>query len=415
MTSDQAEVKKTIEHIAKASYGKLLAFLSVQFKDIQACEDALSESFQIAYEKWSLEGLPKNPEAWILTVAKNKMIDFFRSVEVRQKATSTVEMLIDESHDVSVAHELIDERLKLMFVCCHPSIDESVRTPLMLQTVLGLESAEIASAFLVSPSAMMKKLVRAKQKIKLAKIEFRVPGVGELEDRLEFVLEAVFAIYGMSWDNLSVSENSIKDLDSEAIHLAQVLVQLLPEASEPKGLLAMMLFCESRKQARRNSNGEFVPLDQQDIQKWDSGLILQAETLLREAFSQQKIGRFQLEAAIQSAHTARVSQKLNNWKEIVVLYNGLISKVDSLGARVSQAAAMIELHGAQLGLKYLNEILNEKVMSYQPYWVVKAHALEKLNQKLEAQNAYDRAIGLSEDIAVRKYLLDRKLALSFLR
>lgn len=402
--------EEAIERIAEASYGKLLAYLSARSRDIQACEDALADSFRLASEKWTDAGVPENPEAWIITVAKNKLIDAGRKLKTAADSASTIALLEDERFESGrLDHEFKDERLKLLFVCCHPSIDESIRTPLMLQTVLGLESSDIASAFLISPAAMMKKLTRAKQKIKLAGIDFSIPSKDELSQRVEFVTDAVFAIYGKSWDAFGFDENRHRDLDGEAIYLAELLLSLLPNEPEAKGLLALMFFCESRKSARR-VNGKYVPLAEQNLSLWSRDLIARAECLLQDAFAQGKMGRFQIEAAIQSAHCERVARGIDNWKEILGLYNALISFAPTVGAFVNRACAIAEHRNAEKGIEALSEIPPEIVQSYQPYWALRAALFGEMKNTTEALRAYGLAIGLSQDESVRSFLQKKKSA-----
>ena len=406
-------VHLTVDMTARASYGKLLAYLSSRSQDIEACEDALSEAFAKALVRWEVDGVPENPEAWLFRVAKNHLIDGGRKRKTSNDAVETLLLMDLEKADDNQAPGTAfkDDRLKLMFACCHPSIDESVRTPLMLQTVLGLDSNVIASAFLTSPAAMMKKLVRAKQKIKIAGIGFEVPSPEALFDRVEYVAEAIFAIYGKSWDAFGSFDSKLQDLDREAVYLAQVLVELLPNEPEPKGLLAFIYHCESRKAARRDRENAYIPLDEQDTGTWDLDLISRAESLLRAAFSISKIGRFQIEGAIQSAHSARIFQKANNWREIVTLYDGLISLAPTVGAYVSRASAIAESSGFEVGLESLERIPSAFIASYQPYWALKAELLKRANRYDESQSAYDMAIGLSHDESVRGFLRKKREAL----
>lgn len=404
------QVEIEIEKTVRASYGKLLAFLSSRSKDIQACEDALSESFAAASKKWSESGIPDNPEAWIFQVAKNRLIDFKRKEKRALNSNETVILLELEKAEHSKDF-FKDDRLKLMFVCCHPSIDESVRTPLILQTVLGLDAGVIASAFLTSPAAMTKKLVRAKQKIKLSGIDFVIPEAESLFDRSEFVAEAIFAIYGKSWDAFGGSDNQLKDLSAEALFLADLLVQLLPDQAEPKGLLAYILHCESRKKARITEAGDYIPLEEQDTLLWNFDFIKKAEVLLQQAFTFKKIGRFQIEAAIQSAHSARVFQKLNNWPQILSLYDGLIQMTPTVGAYVNRAFAIAECSGAEQALQSLSELDQKVISTYQPFWVLKAVILKKLKRIPEASHCYEVALGLTESETVKNFLRKQKLSL----
>ncbi len=401
--STEAEIEKVIEKIMKASYGKLLSALCSRSRDLEACEDALASAFSQALDTWKGGHVPNNPEGWVFHAAKNKLIDQKRKENRKFENRSTLVQL-EEEKSFQEEFDFKDHRLRLMFVCSHPSIDESVRTPLMLQTVLGLDSAVIASAFLTSPAAMMKKLVRAKQKIKLAGIAFEVPDINSLSERTEFVTEAIFAAYGKSWDSLGLIDTHLTDLNEEALYLSNLLVELLPNEPEAKGLLAFILFCESRKSARRSNIGEYIPLDEQDVNIWNRAYISQAENLLQDAFSKGRLGRFQLEAAIQSAHCARVKFKMNNWTAILKLYDGLLSIAPTTGAVIGRINALSEVQGLEIGIEALKNLPPEITQNYQPYWALKASLLFKLGRSTEAINAYDIAIGLSQDEAVKNFL-----------
>jgi len=407
VNNSRSKADEAINRVMGASYGRLLAGLCARFTDVQACEDALAHAFSTAIEHWNQSEIPKNPEAWIFKVAKNKLIDTKR----REKHFANIEVDLSQLNDELSEQEhdaFPDERLKLLFVCAHPSIDESVRTPLMLQTVLGLEASQIASAFLTSPEAMTKKLVRAKQKIKLAGIDFAIPERGHLFERTEFVAEAIYAIYGKSWDDFSSPDSTSSDLDKEAIYLAELLTELLPNQPEAKGLLAVILFCESRKSARQTKGGDFIPLDEQDPELWNFDLISRADGLLHEAFHFGQIGRFQIEAAIQSAHTARIHSKIQNWDAILSLYDGLIACAPTIGAVVSRASALSRLKNSAEGLKALDEIPPDLSRSYQPYWALRASLLSDVGEAALAQAAYDLAIGLSQNESVRRFLTKKK-------
>ncbi len=406
MDDSSLEARDTIERSVRSSYGRLLAFLSARSKDIAACEDALSEAFKKALEKWPKEGVPENPDAWILTAARNRLLDQAKHNTVVNSSISTLLMLDLERTDIQGRDALFrDERLKLLFVCAHPAIDSSVHTPLMLQVVLGINVADIASAFLASPSSIAKKLTRAKRKIRDTGIAFDVPGAEVLSGRLESVLEAIFAAYGQSWDHLTTPRNDLRALDSEAVYLAELLVTLLPNEPEPMGLLSLIYFCESRKHARRSIEGRYIPLDEQDVSLWNFELRNKAERLLEQAFTLSKVGRFQIEAAIQSAHDHRVSRGVDNRAELVKLYDGLIGFSPTLGALVGRAAAVAGSQGVEAGMILLDAIPKESVSQFQPFWALRASFMQKIGNVTEMLTAANRAVGLTEDPSVRDYLM----------
>jgi len=313
-----------------------------------------------------------------------------------------------ERPDATTPDPIPDDRLKLLFVCAHPAIDPDVHTPLMLQTVLGLDAVAIARAFLVSPAAMGQRLVRAKLKIRHAGIAFEVPELHELPQRLDAVLNAIYAAYGSGWEDAAGADPRARGLADEAIWLARVLKDLLPDDPEVRGLLALMLHCEARRFARRGKDGEFIPLSDQDPKLWITPMIAEAERELITASRMARAGRFQIEAVIQSVHAERAHSGHTDWNAIAVFYEQLVQLSPALGARVGRAAAVAELKGPESALGLLDELDHDAVSAYQPYWAVRAHLLKQLHRDPEATDAFDRAIGLAEDDAVRRFLLLRR-------
>ena len=283
-----------------------------------------------------------------------------------------------------------------------------MHTPLMLQSVLGLDAARIAPAFLVSPITMGQRLVRAKAKIRDTAIAYEVPEERELPKRLDAVLEAIYAAYGSGWEDAAGADPRRRGLADEAIRLARVLVQLMPKEPEARGLLALMLHCEARRSARRTPDGRYVPLSEQDVHCWSKQMIEEAERELASAAKQARPGRFQLEAAIQSVHAERARSGRTDWDAIASFYEGLARLAPTLGARIGRAAAVAEVNGSEAGLALLNGIELAIVAAYQPYWAVRAHLLKKLAREPEASQAFERAIGLSEDDSVRQFLLEQR-------
>src|SRR5277367_5075314 len=307
MTSHDGDeqARSTADAVARRSYGKLVAFLAARIRDVAAAEDALSEAFAAALADWPRNGCPSNPEAWLLTVARRKAIDVHRG-RLRHEIAGNQLRIMAEGLDAAAAEsEIPDQRLALMFACAHPAIDASIRAPLILQVVLGLDAAMIASAFLVSPVVMGKRLVRAKDKIRQAGIPFRIPERKELPARLNAVLDAIYAAFTEGWTDPIGSDDARRDLTEEALFLASLVARLLADEPEALGLLALLLHAEARRRARRQADGEYVPLAQQDPALWDSAMMLRAETLLRRACAMGSMGRYQLEAALQSAHVHR--------------------------------------------------------------------------------------------------------------
>jgi len=399
--------RRVVEHVARDSYGRLVAYLSARTHDVAAAEDALADAFVAALRTWPRDGLPNNPEAWLFTAARRRLIDQARHERTRADAAQTIRLLVRQEDDVSDS-VFPDERLKLLFVCAHPEIDAAVHTPLMLQVVLGLDAATIGSAFLTSPAAMGQRLSRAKARIREADVAFEIPDRQELPARLDAVLDAIYAAYGSGWDDLAGADPRRRGLAQEAIWLARMVLQLLPDEPEARGLLALMLYCEARRVARRAAGGDYVPMSEQDTSLWDAPMIDEAESMLHAAAAAQRVGRFQLEAALQSAHIEGARHGRTDWQGIAALYEGLVRTAPTIGALVGRAAALGEARGPVTGLAELDAIDPQIVKTYQPFWAVRAHLLAEAGRSREAADAFDRAIGLTEDGATRQFLLRRR-------
>jgi len=403
-----ADAQRIVEAVARESYGRLVAYLSAQTRDVAGAEDALGDALLAALASWPRDGVPDKPEAWLLTAARHRLIDGARQARVRQEHAETVRLVLSETPEVREPDELPDHRLALLFVCAHPALDPAVHTPLMLQTVLGLDAARIAQAFLVSPATMGQRLVRAKRKIREAGIAFRVPAEAEWPERLGAVVEAIYAAYGIGWDEAAGAESRGRDLSDEAVWLARVLRDLRPDDPEIRGLLALMLFCEARRPARRDAAGRYVPLSDQDSARWSLSLLQEAEAELSAAAVHQQAGRFQLEAAIQSVHADRRVTGRTDRAAIVNFYEALLRIAPTLGAQIGHAAALAERDEPEPALQRLDALDAAALRSHQPYWALRAHLLERLGRHAEAGEALDRAIGLAEDDAVRQFLLERR-------
>lgn len=400
------DAQATADAVARNSFGKLVAFLAARTRDVAAAEDALSEAFVAALADWPVHGCPSNQEAWLLAVARRKAIDADRRRQTGERIVAELQVLTETAAD---AIEIPDQRLALLFVCAHPALEQAVRAPLMLQTVLGLDAKAIASAFLTSPAAMSKRLVRAKEKIRAAGIPFRVPERAELPERLDAVLDAVYAAFSEGWPDPAGTDPSRRELTSEALFLAQLVTELMPEEPEALGLLALMLHAEGRKQARTGPGGEYVPLAAQDHSKWNWDQIRKAETLIRHASAFRRAGRYQIEAAIQSAHVHRRLTGEPNWREVVQLYDALLALVQSPVVALNRAVAVGGLEGSDAALAILDGLSKDPRLSdYQPYWAARADLLVKAGRADEARHAYDRAIGLERDEAVHRFLLQRR-------
>jgi RNA polymerase sigma-70 factor (ECF subfamily) len=419
MSSRESDVqaRNTADAVARRSYGKLVAFLAARTRDVAAAEDALSEAFASALTNWPLTGCPASPEAWLLTVARRKMIDVGRRRRSGEIAAAQLQVLADEldatGADVAKDFEVPDQRLALMFACAHPAIDAGIRAPLILQVVLGLDASMIASAFLMSPTTMGQRLVRAKDKIRQAGIPFRIPDREELPGRLGAVLDAIYAAFAEGWADPGGTDVARRDLPEEALFLGRLVTELLPEEPEALGLLALMLHAEARRRARRNTQGEYVPLAEQDPTLWDSQMIDVAEALLLHANALGSIGRYQLEGALQSAHVHRRRTGQANWPAVVQLYDALWTLSGSPVVAINRALAIAETEGTGAALKAIDDVAADvRLTEYQPYWAARAELLAKTGAYCEARRAYEIAIGLERDPAVRRFLQRRQMALA---
>ena len=392
---------------ARDSYGRLLALLAASASDLTAAEDALADAFERALRTWPSHGVPGNPDGWLLTVARNRLRDQWKSA----RAQRTVPL--DANRD-ALAHiddvdvdSIPDRRLELMLVCAHPAIEPAVRTPLMLNTVLGFTAEQVGRAFSVPPSTMSTRLVRAKKRIKAAGIPFRIPDRADLPARMTSVLEAVYGAYVIDW----ATGPQARQLPSEALHLAEVLTTLVPGDPEARGLAALIELSAARAPARVDAGGRFVPLADQDPSLWNPHLIGRARIHLRAAHARGQLGRFQLEAAIQAVHCARGRDGMTDWAALLTLHRILHAVAPSLGSGVALAAVTAEVDGPAAGLATLDALLAEAgqpARRFQPAKATRAHLLDRLGRKEEAVAAYESAISLTHDTAERQYLENRR-------
>lgn len=394
------------ERAARASYGRLVALLAWQWRDLASAEDALGEAFAQALARWPAEGVPREPEGWLLTVARRELLQAARHQRVVDHP-AVAAVLEGDGFAPPPAPGIPDHRLRLLFVCAHPDLPRDVHAPLMLQAVLGVDARRIADAFLASPSAMAQRLVRAKARIRADALRFEEPEARELPARLAAVLEGIYAAYTIG-SNTARAEPAwsaaASDLAGEASFLARLVASLQPASAEALGLLALLLFCESRRAAQFDAQGRFVPLARQDTSLWDRALLREAEQLLWQASALGDPGPLQWEAAIQSAHAQRAATGAVPWPAIVALYEALVRAHAGMGAVVGHAAALGESGQPAAGLAALDGIAGRETASYQPYWVVRAHLLRACGRADAAHGAQQRAIGLTADPRIREWL-----------
>src|SRR5262245_38248799 len=407
-----AEARGMADTVARRSYGKLVAFLAASTRDVAAAEDAVADAFAAALAQWPGRGCPANPEAWLVTVARSKIIDEARRRRIGEVSADHLQIIAEGLESAAASGEIPDRRLALLFAVAHPAVDPAISAPLMLQAVLGFDARMIASAFLTSPEAMAKRLVRAKAKIKQAGIPFSVPDRDELPGRLDAVLSAIYAVFAEGWADPAGIDAARRSFTEEALFLARLVFELMPGEPEALGLVALMLHAEARKPARRNAAGEFVPLSQQDTKLWDVGLINEAEDLLHRASTSGAFGRYQLEAAVQSAHAHRCRTGEDNWGHVVSLYDALLQVSGSPVVRLNRALALVETRGVHAALTEIEALSTDPRMTeYQPYWAARAELLGKIGAYQEARHCYAVGIGLERDGAVRRFLQGRQSAL----
>ncbi len=392
------------ETAARHSYGRLLAWLAWQWRDVAAAEDALAEAFATALERWPRDGVPASPDAWLLTAARRQLLVAARRRRLGDDPTLTV-LWPGEHEPAPDAPALPDARLGLMFVCAHPAIDPGVHSALMLQTVLGLDAARIASAFLVKPETMTKRLVRAKAKIRAAGLRFEEPEPPEWPERLASVLEAIYGAYTLHWGQ--VDDTASGELAAEAMFLAELVAARLPHEPEALGLAALLWLCEARRPARSE---RFEPLHGQDASRWDPAMIARANDALLQAATHRTPGPYQLEAAIQAAHVhGRLDGRIE-WDGIARLHERLLAIAPTVGAHIAHAVAVAHARDARAGLALLAAIESDRVASHQPWWAARAHLLAMDGSHAAAAAAYGRALALTVEPRLREWIAARREA-----
>jgi predicted RNA polymerase sigma factor len=399
------------ERIARDAYGRLLASLAARTRDIAAAEDALGDALEQALRHWPRVGIPQHPEAWVLSVARNRWLNLVRDQGRRPQVG--VELLdeLEAQLTTSEADAIPDSRLGLMFACSHPAIDPEVRTPLMLQAVLGLQVRSIARAFGLPAATLAQRLVRAKRRIRDARIPLDVPPPQRLEQRLPEVLEAVYAAFAIDWDDPGRARGR-DSLTGEALYLATLLTTLLPDEPEVLGLAALICLTTSRQEARRDADGRVVALAEQDCARWDRDLIRAGETYLHRAHAHGRPARFQIEAAIQSLHCARANTGGIDGESLLTLHRALVATAPSAGAQVALAVVIGDILGAAQGLMYLARCEAAQFVDFQPYWASRAALSVRADDHADARASLQRAIALTNDLATRHSLEARLSSLA---
>jgi len=412
-----------MEEIARAhreEWARVVAGLARRFGDLDLAEDAAAEAFVAAVEVWPRDGVPPNPGGWLTTTATRKAIDRVRRESQRrgkhEAAHALASQLMPENTDPEPVGPIVDDRLRLVFTCCHPALAMEARVALTLRLLGGLTVAEIARAFLVQETTMAQRITRAKAKVKATRIPYRVPSRSDIGVRLAGVLTVVYLIFNEGYLAGTGDEPLRTDLSDEAIRLGRLLHTLLPEDGEVAGLLALMLLTDARRDARVSATGELVTLEEQDRRRWDRGRIAEGHALVRErlaavAAGAPPPGRYQILAAINAVHTYAGSAQETDWSQIVTLYDRLVRLDPSPIVRLNRAVAVAELDGPQPALAEIDG-LTEDLDSYHAFHAARADLLARLGRTAEARAAYDLAIGLTGNPAERAFLTRRREALA---
>jgi len=399
-----SDVREAIARVHREEWARVVASLARRLGDLDVAEEMAAEAFATAVERWAADGVPPNPGAWLTTTAYRKAVDRLRREVRREEVHKEALMLFSTPEPLGA---IDDNRLRLVFTCCHPALAMEVRIALTLRMVGGLTVAEIARAFLVSEDAMSRRITRAKAKIKAARIPYGVPFREDIPARISGVLAVLYLIFNEGYLTSDPQQQAVRsDLTAEAIRLTRLVRALLPADGEVAGLLALMLLTESRRTARVSASGDLVPLVEQDRGAWNRELIAEGHALVRERLATgQAPGRYQILAAVNAVHTEARDIRDTDWAQIIALYNQLVRLDPSPIVRLNRAIAVAELDGPEVALAQVNAL---PLDGYHAFHATRADLLRRLGRSDEARSAYDRAIELASNAAETAYLIRRR-------
>lgn len=403
-------IDQQIEQIFHEASRKIFASLARTLRDLDMAEDAMQEAFASATAQWPSEGIPENPVAWLVTAGRYKAVDTIRRREKLKKISADVAQRMSQvagANACRAAAEIEDDRLRLIFTCCHPAIDLKVQVPLTLREVCGLTTDEIARAFLTTPATMAQRIVRGKAKIRNAAIPFVIPGIADLSERLSSVLTVIYLIFNEGYSASSGDSITRADLSSEAIRLCRLVLELLEDA-EVMGLLALMLLHESRRETRQTSEGEIVLLENQDRSRWDRGLIAEGQRLIERSLASRRFGFYTIQAAISAVHAEAATAGETDWNQIVSLYDVLLRIEPSSVIELNRAVAVAMRDGSESGLKIIEAILDRgDLVSYSLAHSARGELLRRVGRTPDAIEAIEKAVALTQQASEKRFLAEK--------